>query len=563
MKKRWLYPDPMPEVTARDLGAYAPHERSVLWRRGVSTRSEAATYFRGGPDRHDPFELLGMKPAVERITAALAAGEPMVVYGDYDADGLTGTAVLASALRARGARVSHFIPNRYADGYGLSIEALHSLARGGARLVVTVDCGARSVAEAEAAQALGLDLIITDHHAPADHLPPCLATINPRQPGDSYPFKDLSGAGIAYKLAQALAQALGGPEPVELLDLVAVGTIGDLVPLRDENRSLTRAGLERLRSAPRPGLRALMQVSSIQPSGLRASGIGFGLAPRLNAAGRLDSAEAAYQLLMAEDNAHAAELAASLDRSNRDRRLATSQLVELARSLGAEAQDTHLIFAAHPDFREGLAGLVAARLVEERYRPAIVAHLGEEEVRGSARSIPGFHITRALDECAELLTRHGGHAAAAGFTVARERVGELSDRLQAIARRELSGADLTPAIEIDARLSAGDITMRTVEFAESLEPCGSGNETPLFSAHGLRVRTARTVGADGKHLKLTLGSDGSTGAWDAIGFGMGAFAKDLPARLDAAFRLERNTWGGYESLQMNLVDLRPEQAGEV
>jgi single-stranded-DNA-specific exonuclease len=559
--RRWLYPDPVPEETALDLGAYAPHERSVLWRRGVTTRSEAAAFFRGGLERHDPFRLLGMKPAVERIAAALGAGEPIVIYGDYDADGLTATAVLVSALGARGARVSHFIPNRYAEGYGLSIEALQALARDGARLVVTVDCGARSVAEAEAAQTLGLDLILTDHHAPADRMPPCLATVNPRQPGDSYPFKDLSGAGIAYKLAHALAQTLGGPEPLELLDLVAVGTIADLVPLRDENRSLTRAGLERMRSAPRPGLRALMQVSGIQPSALRATGIGFGVAPRLNAAGRLDSAEAAYQLLMAEDSVQAAELAGSLDRSNRDRRLATSQLVELARSLGAEAQDAHLIFAAHPDFREGLAGLVAARLAEEHYRPAVVAHLGEAEVRGSARSIPGFHITRALDECAELLTRHGGHAAAAGFTVARERVGELSDRLQAIARRELSGADLTPAIEIDARLSAGDITMRTVEFAESLEPCGSGNEAPLFSAHGLRVRSSRTVGADGKHLKLTLGSDGSTGAWDAIGFGMGSLARGLPARLDAAFRLERNTWGGYESLQMNLVDLRPEQAG--
>ena len=561
MIKRWLYPEPLPEDTARDLGDYAPHERSVLWRRGIATRSQAAAFFRGGLDQHDPFGLLGMQQAVERIAAALAAGEPTVIYGDYDADGLTGTAILVSALRARGARVSHFIPNRYAEGYGLTIEALQALAQGGARLVVTADCGARSVAEAEAAQGLGLDLIITDHHAPADRLPPSRATINPRQPGDSYPFKDLSGAGIAYKLAHALAQAMGGPEPLELLDLVAVGTIADLVPLLGENRSLTRAGLERLRSAPRPGLQALMQVSGIQPSGLRASGVGFGLAPRLNAAGRLASAEAAFQLLMEEDGARAAELAGGLDRSNRDRRLATSQLVELARSLGTEAQDAHLIFAAHPDFREGLAGLVAARLVEERYRPVVIAHLGEVEVRGSARSIPGFHITRALDECAELLTRHGGHAAAAGFTVARERVGELSGRLQAIARRELSNTDLTPAIEIDARLSPGDITMRSVEFAESLEPCGSGNEAPLYAAHGLRVRSARTVGAEGKHLKLILGSDGSSGAWDAIGFGMGSLAQGLPARVDVAFRLERNTWGGYESLQMNLVDLRPELAG--
>ena len=561
MNRRWLYPEPLPEEAALDLRDYAPHERSVLWRRGIATRSQALAFFRGGPDQHDPFALSGMERAVERIAAALASREPTVIYGDYDADGLTGTAILVSALRARGARVSHYIPNRYADGYGLTIEALQALAQGGARLVVTADCGARSVAEAEAAQRLGLDLIITDHHAPADRLPQCLAIINPRQQGDNYPFNDLSGAGIAYKLALALWRALGGPDPSDLLDLVAVGTIADLVPLRDENRSLTRAGLDRLRSTPRPGLRALMQVAGIQPSSLRATGIGYGVAPRLNAAGRLDSAEAAYQLLMAEDSVQAAALAESLDRSNRDRRLATSQLVELARSLGTQSQEAHLIFAAHPDFREGLAGLVAARLVEERSRPVVIAHLGESEVRGSARSIPGFHITRALDECAELLTRHGGHAAAAGFTVPRERLGELGDRLQAIARRELAGLDLTPAIEIDARLSPGDITMRSVEFVESLEPCGSGNEAPLFSAHGLRVRSARTVGADGKHLKLTLGSDGSAGAWEAIGFGMGSLAQGLPARVDAAFRLERNTWGGYESLQMNLVDLRPEQIG--
>jgi single-stranded-DNA-specific exonuclease len=561
VKKRWLDPDPVPQDAARELEAFAPHERSVLWRRGIATRLQAAVFLRGGVPQHDPFGLLGMQTAAGRLGAAVAAGEPIVIYGDYDADGLTGTAVLVSALRARGARVSHFIPSRYAGGYGLTIDALQALAQGGARLVVTADCGARSVAEAEAAHRLGLDLIITDHHAPGDQLPRCLATINPRQPGDGYPFKDLSGAGIAYKVAQALAQSLGGPDPDDLLDLVAVGTIADLVPLLGENRGLTQAGLERLRRSPRPGLHALMQVSGIQPSGLRASGVGFGIAPRLNAAGRLASPEAAYELLMAQEARPASELAGSLDRANRDRRLATTQLVELARSLGREDPDAHLIFAAHADFREGLAGLVAARLVEEFHRPVVIAHLGESEVRGSARSIPEFHITRALDECADLLIRHGGHAAAAGFTVSREQIGLLGDRLQAIARRELSGADLTPAIQLDAWLSPGDITLRSVDFAEALEPCGCGNEAPLYAAHGLRVRSARTVGAEGRHLKLVLGSDGSSAAWDAIGFGMGPLAQDLPARLEAAFRLERNTWGGYESLQLNLVDLRPGPPG--
>lgn len=561
--KRWLLPGTVPADVERELESHAPAQRAVLWRRGVSTRQQAEAYFHGADALHDPLILLGMQQAVERIRRALQAQEPIAVYGDYDADGLTATAVLVEMLTRLGARVSPFIPNRYREGYGLTVDALRSLADRGTRLVVTVDCGARSVAEAAAARAAGLDLIITDHHAPADELPACVALVNPRQPGDAYPFKDLSGAGLAYKLAQALATRLDAPAPSDLLDLVAIGTIADLVPLREENRLLTRAGLERMRVAPRAGVRALMQASGIQATGLRAASVGFGLAPRLNAAGRLDSAEEAYELLMAADDREALRLATSLDRQNRERRQATGELVDLARTVSEAGEDAHLIFAAHPDFREGLAGLVAARLVEERYRPVVIAHLGEDEVRGSARSIPGFHITRALDECADLLIRHGGHAAAAGFTVGRDSLGELSERLQAIARRELGGADLTPAIEIDAHLAPGDITMAMVEFGEALEPCGLGNEAPVYAARGLRVREARTVGADGKHLKLTLGAERGAGTWDAIGFGLGPLAGSLAGRVDVAFRLERNSWRGYQSLQMVVVDLRAEQPGPV
>jgi single-stranded-DNA-specific exonuclease len=557
LSKRWILPEPVPTDIAAALSAFAPAEQAVLWRRGVESQAAADLYFHPGAGSHDPFLLLGMDRAVERMGAALRDHERIAVYGDYDADGLTATALLVLYLRRLRAQVVHFIPNRYREGYGLTEDALRGLAGDGVRLVVTVDCGSRSVAEAAAARSLGLDLIITDHHAPGPALPESVALVNPKQPGDGYPFNELSGVGLAYKLTQGLAQAIAGPDPDEFLELVAIGTIADLVPLRGENRLLARTGLLRLRSTGRPGLKALMSVAGLQPANLRAASVGFGIGPRLNAAGRLDSAETAYRLLTTESPDEADELAHALENYNRDRRQATSNLVELAHSMAEQGGQGRLIFAAHSEFLEGIAGLVAARLVEEHYQPAIVAHLGVTETRGSGRSIPGFHITRALDECADLLIRYGGHAAAAGFTVGTKDVEQLEERLQAIAARELQGAELTPGVEIDAVLTPEQMAWRLVEFGESLEPCGYGNEAPMFGARRLRVRSARTVGAEGRHLKLLLGAERGAGAWDAIGFGMGQLAAGLPAFVDAAFRLERNSYGGYDSLQLNLVDLQP------
>jgi single-stranded-DNA-specific exonuclease len=556
LSKRWIVPGPVPAAVADELRSFGPAEQAVLWRRGVNSMADAEAYFRTSPIFRDPFSLLGMRVAVDRLRVALQTREKVVVYGDYDADGLTATALMVLYLQQLGADVVHFIPNRYREGYGLTEEALTGLAADGARLVLSVDCGARSVPEALAARRLGLDLIITDHHAPGPVLPEAVAVVNPKQPGDGYPFDDLSGAGLAYKVTQALATALGGPNPENLLDLVAIGTIADLVPLRGENRDLARAGLACLRSTDRPGLKALMSAAGISPVSLKASSVGFGIGPRLNAAGRLDSAEAAYRLLTTESVPEAAELAQKLESINRDRRQATSELVNLARGMAEQGDQRSLIFAAHPDFLEGIAGLVAARLAEEHYRPAIVAHRGEAQTRGSARSIPGFHITRALDECADLLIRYGGHAAAAGFTLATQDVEAFEKRLQVIAERELLGADLTPAIEIDAVVGPEQLGWRLVEFGESLEPCGYGNEAPTFAARGLRVRSARTAGADGKHLKLLLGAERGVGAWDAIGFGMGALAAGLSGNVDVAFHLERNTYAGYDSLQFNLADVR-------
>ncbi len=500
--------------------------------------------------------MLGMRLAVDRIGLALRRNESVAVYGDYDADGLTGTALLVQYLEGMGARVRPFIPNRYREGYGLTEEALRALAAEGVQLVVTVDCGSRSVQEAAVAREIGLDLIITDHHAPGAVLPVASVLVNPKQPGDPYPFQQLSGAGVAHKLTQALAASLGGPDPDAHMDLVSIGTIADLVLLRGENRALAQAGLARLRAEQRPGLKALMAVAGIQPAAVRSASIGFGIAPRLNAAGRLESAEAAYRLLTTNSDDEAGVLARTLDGLNRDRRLRTAELVVLARSMADEARQDRLIFAADAEFLEGVAGLVAARLVEERFRPVIIAHRGEAETRGSCRSIPGFHITRALDECADLLVRYGGHAAAAGFTVGTQDLAELETRLQAIAARELAAVDLTPAVEIDAMVEPSELGWPLVEFCESLEPCGYGNESPLLGTTGLHVLSARAVGAEAKHLKLLLGSDPQARPLDAIGFGMGSLAPRLSRGVDVAFRLERNTYRGYESMQLNLVDVR-------
>jgi single-stranded-DNA-specific exonuclease len=555
LAKRWILPGEVPPEVAAALPDCAPAERAILWRRGVRSQSEADEFLRGESSPHDPFTILGMRQAVERIGIALSRKESIAVYGDYDADGLTGTALLVQYLERMGACVRPFIPNRYREGYGLSVEALRALAAEGVQLVVTVDCGARSVQEAAIARQIGLELVITDHHAPGSELPEAIALVDPKQPGDPYPFSDLSGAGLAHKLTQALAQELGGPDPEGHLDLVSIGTIADLVPLRGENRALARAGLIQIRGARRAGLKALMSVAGIRPADVKSASVGYVIGPRLNAAGRLDSAEAAYQLLTTDSEAEAGELARTLDGLNRERRQRTTELVELARIMLDESGQERLIFAAHTDFLEGVAGLVAARLVEERFRPVIIAHRGAVETRGSCRSIPGFHITHALDECADLLVRSGGHAAAAGFTVGTADLEQLEIRLQAIAARELAAVELTPAIEIDAVVEPKELGWPLVEFCEALEPCGYGNESPLFGVRGLQVLSARAVGAGGKHLKLLLGSDRQGPPLDAIGFGMGGLAAGLSGRVDVAFRLERNTYRDYESMQLNLVDL--------
>ncbi len=566
ISKRWNVAPALSAEVAAELSSYRPIVAQALAQRGLTTRAAAEVFLAGEASGDtDPTALVGVPETVARLLHALAHHERIIVYGDYDVDGVTATALLVQVLQALGADVRPYIPHREDEGYGLNNDALRALAADGARVVVTVDCGIRSLAEADTARALGVDLIITDHHVPGEALPDAFALVNPKQPGDTYPEKMLAGVGIAYKLAQALVRAAGnGSAPIkasDVLDLVALGSVADLAPLAGENRLLVRQGLQVMNRPPdklrREGLRAMYLSAGIKPGRLDAGTIGFILGPRLNAAGRLESALAAYELMTTSDLYRAGQLAQQLEVQNRERQALTKDTHARARELALSRNpDSQLLFAAHADFRHGIVGLAASRLTEEFYRPAIVARIEPDVVRGSCRSIREFHITNALDACADLLVKYGGHAAAAGFTVTTANVGALEARLREIAARELDGLDLRPTVNIDSEARFSDLTPTLAADLARFEPCGFGNPTPVLATRAARVRAIRTMGSDGAHLRLSLNQDNL--GLDAIGFGLGAWAQRLEVGdvVDLAYTFEIDEWNGERRLQLKLRDLR-------
>lgn len=558
LEKRWQIAPPLTPEANEELKAYPAALRQALFNRGIATAAAAEVFLAAPLPRHDPALLLGMPAAVARIRAAIAAQEPIVIYGDYDVDGVTASALLVETLSALKARVSNYIPNRFEEGYGLNPEALSELKNQGAGLVITVDCGIRSVAEAEHAGAIGLDLIITDHHSPGPALPPALAVINPKREDDPYPEKMLAGVGVAWKLACALLEGDAALDPESLLDLVAIGTVADLVPLTGENRPLVRQGLARIRQSQRQGVLSLLGVAGIAPAGVNAGHIGFGLGPRLNAAGRLAEAQEAFDLLMSRDVQHAGQLAQALDNRNRDRQEITRAIQARADEIAGGGDPARLIlFARDPSFNLGVVGLAAARLMEAHYRPAIVAGEDGEFTRASCRSIPEFHITEALDECADLLEHHGGHAAAAGFTIRTAKYPALVARLEDIARRELGQKDLRPLLHADAEVPLQDLQASLLQALDDLQPTGYGNRQPAFVSRNLEVKSWRAVGQEGAHLKLVV-SDG----WvhmDAIAFRQGHWAGQLPKRVDLLYNFEMNEFNGRQMLQLNVRDIKPSE----
>lgn len=561
MRRKWhVAPPVLPSQLSRfpDL---SPLLVQILYNRGLVEPFAVHDFLAGHRVEGDPFAMRDMAHAVQVILPAVKHRTPIAVYGDFDADGVTATALLTQTLAGLGADVRAYIPNRLEEGYGLNLDALRKLYKQGVRLVITVDCGIRSLEEIERARR-GLEFIVTDHHSVGPQIPSAAAVLNPKRPDCPYPFKDLAGVGVAYKLAQALireAPAWEIPVHVEeesLLDLVALGTVADMVPLLGENRYLVQQGLKAINAMRREGIRALLRAARVQAGEVSATTIGFALGPRLNAAGRIDDAELSYRLLVTCDPAEADRLARTLDERNRLRQNMTLRDFSRAEQLALQGDpNVPILFAASDEFNSGIVGLVAGKLTEAHYRPAVVVERGAEACKGSCRSIPEFDITRALDECQHLLLRHGGHAAAAGFTILEENLDRLFAELTDIARRELDGKDLAPTLNIDAEVSLSEMDWAVVEWLKRLEPCGYGNPSPLFLSRGLTVLDKRAVGTEGQHLKLKLAENRRV--MDAIAFGFGKRCDTLGSRVDVVYALEVNEWQGERTLQLNVQDMRP------
>jgi single-stranded-DNA-specific exonuclease len=556
--KRWEVASPLPSDAIPELSGYPNILRQILYNRGYRTHELARAFLEAEPPEGNvAANILDLPKAVDRIEFAIQHHENIVVYGDYDADGVTATALLGMALKALGAEVSEYIPNRFDEGYGLNLEAIRSLREQGADLIITVDCGIRSWEEADYSHSVGMDLIITDHHYPLDILPPAYAVINPKQPGDIYPEKNLAGVGLAYKLVELLFQSEQDPfDPRVYLDLVALGTVADLVPITGENRSLVRSGLEYIRHPHRQGIMALIGVSGLSPTRISTTDISFALAPRLNASGRLESALASLKLLTSQDLKEVGQLAQWLEIQNRDRQKIMRDIQEKAEN--KIIVDDHiplLLFAADPEYNAGVVGLAASRLTEQYYRPSIIASIGEKYTRGSCRSIPEFHITQALDQCMDLLEHHGGHAAAAGFTVRNELLPILIEKLQNIASEQLEAKDLRPKIFAEAEIPLSDLKPDILKYLEWLQPTGMGNPAPIFMSSGLKVTRQKAIGAEGSHLKLAV-TDGKI-TYDAIAFRQGYWIAQLPTFIDLMYTFELNEFNGQVSLQLNVKDIKP------
>jgi single-stranded-DNA-specific exonuclease len=483
----------------------------------------------------------------------LLTGEEIAVYGDFDADGITATALLVQGLSALGGKVSPYIPHRYHEGYGLQVAALEKLRKRGISLIITVDTGITAIAEIQKARKIGIDIIVTDHHLPLATLPPALAVVDPKRSDSNYQ-SELAGVGVAFKFLQALLKGSGREELVNsLLDLVALGTVTDMVPLTGDNRYWVKSGLELINNTERVGLQELMRSAGLKPGNLDAESISWIIGPRLNAAGRLDDAATSYKLLLTQDPKEAAVLVSELEEKNARRQRLTTELWQRVRekiiAAGAEAP---LLIAGDEDYPPGVMGLVAGRLSEEFYRPVILFRLGTETCRGSGRSIPEFDLMAALAGCRDLLSNFGGHTRAAGFNVPTDNLQQLEKQLLNIAETQLAGLDLRPHIEIDAEVALADLAGETYKQIQRLAPFGAGNPLPAFVSRHVEIVDLRQIGSRNEHLSLKLKQDGTV--WDAIGFRFGSRVQEITGPLDIAYNLDIDRWNSGEKLRLKLLD---------
>lgn len=527
----------------------------LLLIRGIDSIEKATAFLYGKEtDFYDPFLLSDMDKAIQRTREAIEYGEPILIYGDYDADGVTSTSILIHILRKAGAVFQYYIPNRFTEGYGLNDDALRKAAEKGFSVVITVDTGISAVKEAELAKELGLDLIITDHHEPPQEIPDAFAVINPKKPGCTYPFPMLAGAGVAFKFGHALL----GSFPHFVLDIAGVGTIADLVPLVDENRLLAKYGLQAIDQSTNPGIQALKKVCGIKGSAT-AYHVGFGMGPRINATGRLESADRAVKLLTTNDEEEAQRYANELDLLNKERQLLvdtiTREAMESVELLPVEQRK--VLVVAGEEWNEGVIGIVASRLVEKYYRPTIVLSINKKKgiAKGSARSIEGYNMYEALTLCKELLPHYGGHPMAAGMTLSIDDLSELRSRLNEIAEEWLIEEDYQPITKVDALCSLSEMNLTTISEIEKLAPFGIGNPAPRILINNVEITELRAIGKNEDHLKCQFFAENDQ--LDGIGFKMGPLLSELPssANVNVLGELTANEWNQKRKPQFVIKDL--------
>ncbi len=568
MHRKWLV-----SKTSPDFLEYLSHKASistafaqVLINRGMKNTGAIRDFlYPSLQNMHDPFLMPDMRKAVDRLKAALESDEKVFILGDYDADGVTATALLVSTLRRLGLKTSYHIPNRITEGYGLSDTGIDRAGEWGAGLVITVDCGISSAPEVARAMSMGMDVIVTDHHQPPGTLPAALAVIDPHRPDSDYPFRNLAGVGVAFKLIQALYQDLTATnnskfkiqelKPEEFLDLVALGTIADSVPLLGENRILVTFGLKRINDGPaRTGIRALKEVSGVNGSS-RAGPLSYSLIPRINAAGRLGDAGEVVELFLTEDEGRAKGIAGLLEDQNRKRQKVEADVLKSALAMVNPDDPGPAIVLSAPEWHPGVIGIVASRLVDMFYRPVFLFSEKEGIAKGSARGIPPFHLYDAIAGCSELLLGFGGHRQAAGLRLDCRDLPAFREKMNRIVEKNLKEEDMNPMLEIDAAVKLSDVNIRLINELGLLEPYGNANREPLLGAKDINVVNRRIVGKN--HLKMKLKQDNFS--IDTIGFSMGEQMDNMEAApsLDIAFVPCINEWNGMRLLQLQLRAVRP------
>lgn len=603
MQKRWLIRRKYTKDFEKKFPEFSPIVLQLLWDRGLRDQTKIDEFFNPDyeSDLHDPFLMKDMDKAVARILAALEGEEKILVYGDYDVDGVTSSAVIISSLIEIKRVLKHmsadnaaeyfsiYIPDREKEGYGITEKAVEEISRRKPNLIITVDCGVSNVESVEKINALGIETVITDHHHVPEARPQALAIINPKQADCRYPFKLLAGVGVAFKLAQGLLIRLQETHPEKydklkpgfekwLLDLVALGTVADCVDLLGENRTLTHYGLKVLNKTQRIGIQKLVSCAGletrengnfIKSKTIDSIHISFNLAPRLNAAGRMDHANAAYRLLMSQDAAEAEELAGKLEKSNQTRqRLTDKMMQEIRDRISKKKTLSKVVVEKGEGWKMGLVGLVAGKLTEEYSRPFLILSEDEERLAGSGRSIPAFNLIEAIERCSKLLLQFGGHSQAAGVKLKKTNLRKFDKEMNAIADGILTEEDLTPSLDIDAEIDAEQIDWKLIEDLEQFAPFGFANRKPTFLARNLEVHEVKAVGSKQDHLKIclkTIFDNGRSKYFPGIGFRLGHLLDEMPGsdtglrwgdKVDVVFQPEINEWNGNRELQLNVVDIK-------